>query len=112
MVVSWTGSAVLPRLRSFAASRPQARAFRGEETDLFHRITILGATGSIGTSNAEVLAQHPDRFEVAALVAGGDVRGLAGMARQMRAGFVALSDASKQTALREALAGSGIASGA
>ena len=77
-----------------------------------HRITILGATGSIGTSTADVLAQHPESFEVSALVSGSDVRGLVEMARRLRARFVALADASKQNALREALAGTGIASGA
>ncbi|NNM72495.1 1-deoxy-D-xylulose-5-phosphate reductoisomerase [Enterovirga aerilata] len=77
-----------------------------------HRITILGATGSIGKSTAEVLAQHPDRFRVTALVSGSDVRGLAEMAHRLEAEFVALADASKQKPLREALAGSGIASGA
>ena len=77
-----------------------------------HRITILGATGSIGKSTADVLAQQPDGFRVSALVAGSDVRGLAEMARRLGAEFVALSDASKQKPLREALAGTGIASGA
>ncbi|MDB5557264.1 MAG: 1-deoxy-D-xylulose-5-phosphate reductoisomerase [Enterovirga sp.] len=77
-----------------------------------HRITILGATGSIGKSTADVLAQHPGRFEVAALVAGSDVRGVAEMARRLRPSFVALADASRQTALRDALSGSGIANGA
>ena len=31
------------------------------------RLTILGATGSIGTSTLEVVDQHPDRFEIFAL---------------------------------------------
>ncbi len=31
------------------------------------RITVLGATGSIGASTLDVVAQHPDRFEVMAL---------------------------------------------
>jgi 1-deoxy-D-xylulose-5-phosphate reductoisomerase len=33
------------------------------------RIAILGSTGSIGTSTLDVLARHPDRFEVFALTA-------------------------------------------
>jgi 1-deoxy-D-xylulose-5-phosphate reductoisomerase len=79
---------------------------------LAHRITILGATGSIGKSTAEVLAQHPDRFEVSAVVGGSDARSLAEMARRLRAKYAALADPSQGTALREALAGSGILSGA
>ena len=33
------------------------------------KITILGATGSIGTSTIDVMLRHPDRFEAYALVA-------------------------------------------
>ena len=33
------------------------------------RITILGCTGSIGESTLDVIARHPDRFQVHALVA-------------------------------------------
>jgi 1-deoxy-D-xylulose-5-phosphate reductoisomerase len=32
-------------------------------------VTLLGATGSIGASTLDVIAQHPDRFAVAALTA-------------------------------------------
>ena len=31
------------------------------------RLTVLGSTGSIGTSTLDVVARHPDRFEVVAL---------------------------------------------
>ncbi|HEX9695655.1 MAG TPA: 1-deoxy-D-xylulose-5-phosphate reductoisomerase [Actinomycetota bacterium] len=34
------------------------------------RIAILGSTGSIGTQALDVVRKHPDRFQVAALVAG------------------------------------------
>jgi aspartate-semialdehyde dehydrogenase len=33
------------------------------------RITVLGSTGSVGASTLDVVARHPDRFEVAALSA-------------------------------------------
>lgn len=33
------------------------------------RLTVLGSTGSIGTSTLDVVARHPDRFEVFALSA-------------------------------------------
>ena len=33
------------------------------------RLTVLGATGSIGQSTLDVVARHPDRFEVFALSA-------------------------------------------
>ena len=35
------------------------------------RIILLGSTGSIGTQALEVIAAHPDRFEVVGLAAGG-----------------------------------------
>jgi 1-deoxy-D-xylulose-5-phosphate reductoisomerase len=34
------------------------------------RVAILGSTGSIGTQALDVIAQHPDRFDVVALAAG------------------------------------------
>ena len=34
------------------------------------RIAILGATGSIGRSTTDLVAQHPDRFRVGAVVDG------------------------------------------
>jgi 1-deoxy-D-xylulose-5-phosphate reductoisomerase len=34
------------------------------------RVAVLGSTGSIGTQTLDVLAAHPDAFEVVALVAG------------------------------------------
>ncbi|MCK6410340.1 MAG: 1-deoxy-D-xylulose-5-phosphate reductoisomerase, partial [Thauera sp.] len=33
------------------------------------RLTILGASGSIGQSTLDVVARHPDRFQVHALSA-------------------------------------------
>ncbi len=37
------------------------------------RITVLGSTGSVGASTLDVIARHPDRFEVFALSASGQV---------------------------------------
>jgi 1-deoxy-D-xylulose-5-phosphate reductoisomerase len=42
------------------------------------RVAILGSTGSIGRSALEVVARHPDRFEVVALAANRRVDALAG----------------------------------
>lgn len=36
-------------------------------------LTILGATGSIGTSTLEIVAAHPDRFTIVALTAGANL---------------------------------------
>ena len=75
-------------------------------------VTILGATGSIGRSTADLLTQHADRFSVGALVGGRDAVALAGAARALNAGFAALSDEAAGPALAEALSGSGIPNGA
>ena len=76
------------------------------------RITILGATGSIGRSTEEVLVQHRDRFTVEAVVAGRDAVGLARTAKRLGARFAALADPSRLSELRDVLAGSGITAGA
>jgi 1-deoxy-D-xylulose-5-phosphate reductoisomerase len=48
------------------------------------RITILGATGSIGASTLDVLARHPDKYEVHALTAHTRVDELAAQCRAFR----------------------------
>ncbi|MCJ2040215.1 1-deoxy-D-xylulose-5-phosphate reductoisomerase [Methylobacterium sp. J-059] len=77
-----------------------------------HTVTILGATGSIGRSTTDLLAQHPDRFRVGAVVGGRDAAALAKVARETGARFAALADPAGGAALAEALSGSGIPSGA
>lgn len=72
------------------------------------RVVVLGATGSIGRSTADVLARHPGAFQVVALAAGRDAVGLAAMARALRAPFAAVADPEAYAALKEALTGSGI----
>jgi 1-deoxy-D-xylulose-5-phosphate reductoisomerase len=76
------------------------------------KITILGATGSVGRSTVDVVSRHRDRFEVVSVVGGSDAGALAETARQLGAQFAALADASCGTALADALEGSGIACGA
>lgn len=76
------------------------------------RLVILGATGSIGRSVADVIQAHPERFDVVAVVGGRDVDALAQMARALNAKFAAIADASQGGALRSALSGSGIQHGA
>ncbi|MGV7206708.1 1-deoxy-D-xylulose-5-phosphate reductoisomerase [Oxalobacteraceae bacterium A2-2] len=48
------------------------------------RITILGATGSIGVSTLDVLARHPERYSVYALSAHSKVEELAAQCAQFR----------------------------
>jgi 1-deoxy-D-xylulose-5-phosphate reductoisomerase len=46
------------------------------------RITVLGSTGSIGRQTLDVVRTHPERFEVAALVARSDAEGLLAQAKE------------------------------
>ncbi|WP_441277119.1 1-deoxy-D-xylulose-5-phosphate reductoisomerase [Tardiphaga sp. 172_B4_N1_3] len=75
-------------------------------------ITVLGATGSIGDSTMDLLRASPERYQVEALTANGNVEGVVKLAKEFNARFVAVADESKLDELRAALAGTGIASGA
>jgi 1-deoxy-D-xylulose-5-phosphate reductoisomerase len=75
-------------------------------------VTILGATGSVGHSTLDLIAREPDRFEVVALTAHRDVAGLAELARRHRPKLAVIGDASLHDALKAALAGTGIETGA
>ena len=72
------------------------------------RVTLLGATGSVGTSAAEVILDEPDRFEVYAVAAHSNAAKLAEAARRLRARRAVVADEASLPALREALAGTGI----
>ena len=75
-------------------------------------VTVLGATGSIGDSTMDLLRASPERYQVEALTANSNVEGLAKLAKEFGARFVAVADASKLGELRDALAGTDVASGA
>ena len=48
------------------------------------RVTVLGSTGSIGTNTLDVIARHPERFEVFALTASTRVEELAQQCQRFR----------------------------
>lgn len=73
------------------------------------RVSILGATGSIGESTVDLIARTPDRFDVVALTGGRNVARLAEQARALRAEIAVTAHDDCLPALRDALAGSGIA---
>jgi 1-deoxy-D-xylulose-5-phosphate reductoisomerase len=72
------------------------------------RVTVLGATGSVGTSTLDLVGRHPQLFEVVALTAHSNVEALAELAVQHRASLAVIADESRYGALKERLAGSGI----
>jgi len=71
-------------------------------------ITVLGATGSVGTSTLDLIERSPDAFRVVALTANSDVERLASAALRTRARRAVVADESRLPALRDAVAGSGI----
>ena len=72
-------------------------------------VTILGATGSVGGSTLDLIEREPERFEVVALTANCDVEKLAAAAIRTRARHAVVADESCLPALRERLAGTGVA---
>ena len=72
-------------------------------------VTILGATGSVGTSTLDLVEREPDRFRVLALTANCDVDRLAAAAIRTRAELAVVADETCLPGLRDALAGTGVA---
>ncbi len=72
-------------------------------------ITVLGATGSIGDSTLDLIRRNRDAWQVEVLTANGNVSKLAELAREFGARLAVCGDEGCLPALREALAGSGIA---
>jgi 1-deoxy-D-xylulose-5-phosphate reductoisomerase len=68
------------------------------------RLTILGATGSVGSSTLDLVARNPDRFQVAGLAAGKDWARLADLARTFRPTRVVIADEAAYQPLKAALA--------
>jgi 1-deoxy-D-xylulose-5-phosphate reductoisomerase len=75
-------------------------------------VSILGATGSIGTSTIDLLLRAPDRYRVEAVTAQRNAAALAKVAVALKARFAAVADPDAHAALKSALAGTGIESGA
>ena len=71
------------------------------------RISILGATGSVGRSTLDLVERSPDRFEVVALTAQTNVEALAAAARRTGAKLAVLADDDRLPDLRALLEGSG-----
>jgi 1-deoxy-D-xylulose-5-phosphate reductoisomerase len=72
------------------------------------RISILGATGSIGQSTIDLIARRPDSFAVEALTGGHNIAQLARDAIALNARMAVTAHEDRLSDLREALSGSGI----
>lgn len=76
------------------------------------RISVLGATGSIGENTLDLIGRDPSAYRIVALTGGHNAARLAELAVLHRAEFAVLADPNGYTALRDALAGTGIETGA
>ncbi|WP_295121298.1 1-deoxy-D-xylulose-5-phosphate reductoisomerase [uncultured Chitinophaga sp.] len=72
------------------------------------RIGIFGSTGSIGKQALEVIAAHPERFEVEVLTAHSSADLLIEQALKFRPNAVVIGDESKYTAVKDVLFDKGI----
>lgn len=76
------------------------------------RVTILGATGSVGQNTLDLIRRNKEAYKVVALTGNQNIEQLAGDAIEFQASFVATADASKYSELKEALEGTEIECGA
>lgn len=72
------------------------------------RISIFGATGSVGTSTLDLVSRNKDAWQVVVLTAHNDVASLARIARAHRAEVAVIGQEALYSDLKDALAGSGI----
>lgn len=69
------------------------------------KLTILGATGSIGKSTVDLIERNPERFDVAAVTAATNVQALAETARRTGARLAVVADERRYEELAGLLAG-------
>ncbi len=72
------------------------------------RITVLGSTGSIGTSTLDVLARHPHRYEVFALTAATQVELLLEQCATFRPRYAVMSSANHAQLLAQKIKANGL----
>ena len=71
-------------------------------------LTILGATGSIGVSTLDVVARHPERFEVFALAGHRQTAKLAEQCRSFRPRYAVMADEASAAELKGYLSLAGV----
>jgi 1-deoxy-D-xylulose-5-phosphate reductoisomerase len=67
------------------------------------RVAVLGSTGSVGANTLDVIARHPDRFEVFALSAGSQVDLMLQQCAQFRPQFAVMAQEDAARVLAEKL---------
>jgi 1-deoxy-D-xylulose-5-phosphate reductoisomerase len=87
---------------------PQASSVKRVPATAERSVTILGATGSIGTSTIDLLKRERARYRVEAVSANKSGAALAALAREVGARFAAVGDPAAYGELKRELSGSGI----
>ncbi|WP_298969702.1 1-deoxy-D-xylulose-5-phosphate reductoisomerase [uncultured Roseobacter sp.] len=72
------------------------------------RVSIFGATGSIGQNTIDLIARAPEDYDVVALTGAGNIEQLAKDAKRLRAEVAVTAHDHLLDDLRDALAGSGV----
>ncbi|MCC6304502.1 MAG: 1-deoxy-D-xylulose-5-phosphate reductoisomerase [Rhodobacteraceae bacterium] len=85
-----------------------APAAAGAGAGAVRRISIFGATGSIGESTLDLLARDPGAWQVVALTGRENVGRLAALARAFGAELAVTADPAREGELRDRLADSGV----
>ena len=99
----------ITRIKDVTPGRPASQPVSGSSVK---RITVLGATGSIGKNTLDLIGRHPHQFEVVALTANANAAMLAELAKLHRAQLAVLADERGLAELKERLSGTGIESAA
>jgi len=73
------------------------------------RLTVLGSTGSIGTSTLDVVSRHPDRYEIFALSAATQVDQMLAQCARFQPRFAVMASAPHAQALAEKIKANGLA---
>ncbi len=84
------------------------KAWAHRANDGQRSITVLGATGSVGSSTLDLISRTPNEFSVDTLTANTDVEKLADAARRHGARLAVIADPSLYRALQLALSGTGV----
>jgi 1-deoxy-D-xylulose-5-phosphate reductoisomerase len=75
---------------------------------MVRRVSIFGATGSIGQNTIDLISRAPDEYDVVALTGAGNIAQLAHDARRLRAEVAVTAHEDRLDDLRAALAGSDV----
>ncbi len=79
-----------------------------DAADAPRSVTILGSTGSVGTSTIDLIERNPSDYSVEAITGNSNAALLAEQALKLRPRFVAVANPESYRDLKEALSGSGI----